>query len=149
MYKTIIATISLLLLSVNSLASDGVINVKSDHSVTDTANKLEQVLLSKGMKVFMRIPHSEGAKSVGVDLRPTELIIFGNPKVGSPLMKCAQSVALDLPQKALIWQDATENVWISYNDPAYLQQRHDIKGCDKVLEKVTGVLEKLTQSAAK
>lgn len=148
MIRKIMFTLALLSLSFGVIAADGMINVKSNHSVADTANKLEKVLLSKGMNVFTRIPHSKGAKSVGVELRPTELIIFGNPKVGSPLMKCAQSVALDLPQKALIWQDEKEAVWISYNDPAYLKKRHNIQGCDKVLAKVTGALSKLTSAAA-
>ena len=149
MVKKIMIALALLPLSLSVIAADGMINVKSNHSVTDTANKLEQVLLSKGMKVFTRIPHYKGAKSVGIELRPTELIIFGNPKVGSPLMKCAQSVAIDLPQKALIWQDADNAVWISYNDPNYLKKRHTIQGCDQVLAKVTGALSNMTAAAAR
>ena len=101
------------------------------------------------MKIFQRVKHSEGAKSVGININPTELIIFGNPKVGSPLMKCAPSVAIDLPQKAVIWLDPNQQVWISYNDPAYLKKRHNIRGCDKVLAKVSGALSKLTGAAAK
>lgn len=147
MLKKIILLIAIL--PFTTLAADGIVNIKSKHSVSQTANKLEQVLASKGMKIFQRINHSAGAQSVGVDLRPTELIIFGNPKVGSPLMKCAQTVALDLPQKALIWQDENNQVWISYNQPAYLKSRHHIEGCDAVLEKVTGALSKLTAAAAK
>ncbi len=149
MIKKLLISIAVFTCSLSAIAADGVINVKSKHSVADTADKLEKVLLSKGMKVFTRVPHSKGAKSVGVELRPTELIIFGNPKVGSPLMKCARTVALDLPQKALIWEDDDGTVWISYNDPAYLQQRHNIQGCDKVLAKVTGALSKMTGAAAK
>lgn len=149
MIKRILITLAMFSLSFNTLAADGVVNIRSSHSVEDTANKLEKVLLSKGMKVFARVPHSKGAKSVGVELRPTELIIFGNPKVGAPLMKCTQTVGLDLPQKALIWQDKDDAVWISYNDPAYLQQRHDIQGCDQVLKKVTGALVKMTGAAAR
>ena len=149
MIKKILLTLALLPLSLSTFAADGVINVKSKHSVEQTANKLEKVLLSKGMKIFKRVKHSEGARSVGISINPTELIIFGNPKVGSPLMKCAPTVAIDLPQKALIWQDANSRVWISYNDPAYLKQRHNIQGCDKVLAKVSGALSKLTGAAAK
>lgn len=143
------AILFLAILPFTAFAADGIISIKSTHSVSQTANKLEQVLASKGMKIFQRINHSAGAQSVGVDLRPTELIIFGNPKVGSPLMKCTQTVALDLPQKALIWQDESNQVWISYNQPVYLKQRHQIEGCDAVLEKVTGALAKLTGAAAK
>lgn len=149
MIKKILVSLALLPLSVSLFAADGVINVKSQHSVEQTANKLEKVLLSKGMKIFQRVKHSEGAKSVGININPTELIIFGNPKAGSPLMKCAPSVAIDLPQKAVIWKDANQKVWISYNDPAYLKQRHNIQGCEKVLTKVSGILSKLTGTAAK
>ncbi len=149
MIKQILYILALLSFSVSLFAANGVVNVKSSHSVEQTANKLEKILLSKGMKIFQRVKHSEGAKTVGIDINPTELIIFGNPKVGSPLMKCAPTVAIDLPQKALIWQDANNTVWISYNDPSYLKQRHSIQGCDKVLKKVSGVLSKLTGAATK
>ena len=149
MIKKLLTTLAILPLSMSIFAANGVVNVKSMHSVEQTANKLEKVLLSKGMKIFQRVKHSEGAKSVGISINPTELIIFGNPKVGSPLMKCAPTVAIDLPQKAVIWQDSGKRVWISYNDPAYLKQRHNIQGCDKVLAKVSGALSKLTGAAAK
>jgi len=149
MIKKILLTLVILPLSVSLFAADGIIKVKSNHSVEQTANKLEKVLLSKGMKIFQRVKHSEGAKTVGININPTELIIFGNPKVGAPLMKCAPTVAIDLPQKAVIWQDASNKVWISYNDPAYLKQRHNIQGCDEVLAKVSGALSKLTGAAAK
>ena len=100
------------------------------------------------MTIFNRIKHSEGAANVGIELRKTELIIFGNPKVGSPLMKCQQSVAIDLPQKALIWEDADAKVWISYNDPGYLQKRHNIAGCEEVISKIKKALSGITKSAA-
>lgn len=148
MYKKILITLALLPLSFSSLAVDGMVNVKSNHSVEQTASNLVKVLSSKGMKIFGRVPHSKAAKSVGIELKPMELIIFGNPKVGAPLMKCAKSVAIDLPQKALIWQDKNGGVWISYNDPGYLKKRHNIQGCDKVLAKVTGALSKMTGAAA-
>jgi uncharacterized protein (DUF302 family) len=98
--------------------------------------------------VFKRIDHAAGAQKVGKTLRPTELVIFGNPKVGTPLMLCSQSVAIDLPQKALIWQDEAGQVWISYNDPQYLALRHNIRGCDKVLKKVAGALGNFTKKAS-
>jgi uncharacterized protein (DUF302 family) len=100
------------------------------------------------MTVFNRIHHSEGARSVGIELRDTELLIFGNPKVGSPLMKCQQIAALDLPQKALIWKDDQDVVYISYNDPSYIQSRHDITGCEEVLTKIEKALATFTQAAA-
>ena len=84
-----------------------------------------------------------------MSLRPTEVVIFGNPKVGTPLMNCAQSVAIDLPQKALIWQDEAGEVWLAYNDPAYLAGRHKIEGCDEVLKKVSGALANFAAAATK
>lgn len=127
----------------------GLITVKSRHTVTMTADKLENILAEKGMTLFARINHSAGAQKVGVELRPTELLIFGNPKVGSPIMACAQSVAIDLPQKMLIWEDANGDTWLGYNDPAYLKSRHSIEGCDGVLKKVTGALKAFSSAAAK
>jgi len=129
--------------------ADGLVTVKSSHSVADTADKLEAVLTSKGMTVFTRINHAAGAKKVGKELRPTELVIFGNPKVGTPIMQCAQSVAIDLPQKMLIWQDAKGDTWLGYNNPTYLKKRHNIKGCDAVLKKVSGALGKFAAAASK
>ena len=101
------------------MAADGVVNIQSIFNVKETTDRLKSIVKGKGMTVFNRIKHSEGASKVGIELRDTELIIFGNPKVGGPLMKCQQSVAIDLPQKALIWKNDEAKVWISYNDPRY------------------------------
>jgi uncharacterized protein (DUF302 family) len=98
--------------------------------------------------VFKRIDHAAGAQKVGKTLRPTELVIFGNPKVGTPLMLCSHSVAIDLPQKALIWEDKAGQVWFSYNDPQYLALRHNIQGCDEVLKKVAGALGNFAKKAS-
>ncbi len=130
-------------------AADGLISIKSDFDVKTTANRLENILKEKGMTVFARIDHALGAKKTGQVLRPTELVIFGNPKVGTPLMQCAQTIAIDLPQKAVIWQDKEGSVWISYNDPDYLVKRHNLKGCEKVINKVKKALATFTQKAAK
>lgn len=143
-----IITMLLFMLSINSFAVDGMVNVESQFSVKQTADRLETLLKKKGMKVFNRINHGQGAASVGVELNPTELIIFGNPKVGSPLMQCAQTIALDLPQKALIWQDENGKVWLSYNDPQYLQKRHNVKGCDMNFANITKALAGLAKAAA-
>ena len=130
-------------------AGSGLVKVKSSHSVNDTADRLEQILKSKGMKVFIRIDHSAGAKGVGIALRPTQLVVFGNPKVGAPLMQCSQSMAIDLPQKALIWEDEKGDVWLTTNDPQYLADRHDMKGCQDVLAKVRNALGNFARAAAK
>jgi uncharacterized protein (DUF302 family) len=126
----------------------GFISVQSAHSVKDTADKLEAVLNSKGMTVFNRINHQQGAEKAGLALRETEVVLFGNPNVGTPLMQCAQSVAIDLPQKALVWKDEAGTVWLSYNDPAYLASRHNIQGCEETLAKVSGALAKFAKVAS-
>lgn len=128
-------------------AAKGMVKVESKFSVSETADRLEAVLKNKGMTVFNRIQHSESAEKVGIELRETELIIFGNPKAGSPLMKCQQSLAIDLPQKALIWKDENNKVWLSYNDLTYLAERHSIVGCDKALLKVNLALDNLSKAA--
>ncbi len=128
-------------------AGDGLISVKSSHDVKNTADRLENILKQKGMNVFIRINHADGARKVGQDLRPTELVVFGNPKVGTPLMQCNQSVAIDLPQKALIWQDDKEQVWLTYNDPNYLAQRHGLDACAGVIEKVAKALSNFAEAA--
>lgn len=125
----------------------GMIHVKSVRSVSATVEKLEQTLISKGMTIFNRIDHAGGAKKTGQTLRPTRLVIFGNPKVGTPLMQCAQTMAIDLPQKILIWEDNKGDVWLSYNDLRYLAKRHEARGCDDVLEKVAGVLNNVAELA--
>lgn len=139
----------ILLISGTALAVDGMINVQSRHNVNETADRLERILKDKGMTVFNRVKHSEGAAGAGIELRDTELVIFGNPKVGSPLMKCEQSVAIDLPQKALIWKDSHSRVWISYNDPKYIKKRHGISGCEEVISKIDKALAGITAAAAK
>ncbi len=129
------------------LAAEGIVNLPSQHSVSTTADRFISLLEKKGMTVFNRIDHAAGAQKIGLNLRPTTLVIFGNPKIGSLLMQCRQTTAIDLPQKALIWQDAQARVWLSYNDPAYLKKRHQIKGCDKVLQMITGALGKFALGA--
>jgi uncharacterized protein (DUF302 family) len=138
--------LSLLICSV-SFADNGLITLKSNHSVKETVKQLKQALNAKGMTIFDTINHKKGAKGVGKKLRPTTVVIFGNPKIGTSLMHCSQTMAIDLPQKALIWKDADGNVWYSYNDPSYLAQRHNIKGCEMVLNKVTNALANFAKVA--
>ncbi|MCP3896358.1 MAG: DUF302 domain-containing protein [Moraxella sp.] len=130
-----------------AIADNGLVSIKSSHDVRVTADRLEKTLKMKGMTVFARINHAEGAQKVGKKLRPTELIIFGNPKVGTPLMQCGQGVAIDLPQKALIWQDEAGQVWLSYNDPKYLAHRHSIKECDEIIKKIEKALGNFARMA--
>ena len=148
MKKAILAALLIVFIAIPVAAADGVINVPSAFNVAETADRMESILNEKGMTIFKRIKHSEGAGKVGIELRGTELIIFGNPKVGSPLMKCQQTVAIDLPQKALIWEDDKAKVWISYNDPRYLEKRHNISGCEEVISKIEKALAGITKAAS-
>ena len=136
-------------ISTQSYAADsnGIIKIKSKHTVTETIDKLEAVLNKKGMTIFKRVNHTAGAKKVDLQLRSTELLIFGNPKVGTPLMLCSQTAALDLPQKALAYKDENGQVWLAYNDPTYMAKRHDIKDCDAAVQKVTNALAKFAKVA--
>lgn len=149
MKKIFLAILLYLFLALPVMAGEGMINVESAYNVKETAGRLENILTEKGMTIFSRINHSEGAANVGITLPDTELFIFGNPKVGSPLMKCQQTVAIDLPQKALIWEDNQGEVWISYNDPRYLEKRHNISGCEEIIAKIEKALSGITNAASK
>jgi uncharacterized protein (DUF302 family) len=107
--------------------ANGIINLQSKHSVADTAIKLEALLKNKGLKIFAHIDQAAEAKSAGLAMRPTVMFIFGDPNAGTPLMNRHPSLALDLPLKALIWESADGAVWLSYNSPEYLQQRHGLE----------------------
>lgn len=147
MLRFLCAVMTVLVLAAATYADSGLIKLKSTHDVATTADRLESVLKQKGMTVFARINHAQGAERVGKKLRPTELVIFGNPKVGTPLMQCRQSVAIDLPQKALIWQDEQGQVWLAYNDPDFLVERHSITGCAEVVKKIKGALNNFAKAA--
>lgn len=126
---------------------NGLITLQSNHSVNDTADKLASIIESKGMKVFARVDHQKNAQGVNLTLRPTQVIIFGNPKAGTPLMNCEQSVAIDLPQKILISEGADKRVWLSYNNPEYLKSRHNIKGCDSEIDNISKALNNVSKAA--
>lgn len=123
------------------------LTMQSYYGVKETVDRLETILKEKGMNIFERISHSDNATKAGLKLRPTELLIFGNPKVGTLLMQCSQTVAIDLPLKALMWEDEKGHVWLSYNDMEYLKQRHDIKGCDETIAKIAGALAEIARQA--
>tara|TARA_R110001583_G_scaffold40778_6_gene130117 strand:- start:55 stop:507 length:453 start_codon:yes stop_codon:yes gene_type:complete len=146
--KKILSVATLLLTASFPLfATESLIKYESQYSVKETADRFESIAKSKGLTVFARIDHQKNAGSVDLTLRPTEVIIFGNPKVGTPLMQCAQSVAIDLPQKILVSEDAEHKVWLTYNNPEYLKERHEMTGCDEVIKKVSGVLSNLSKAA--
>jgi uncharacterized protein (DUF302 family) len=108
------------------MRDSGIISKPSSHSVDATVDKLKAILQAKGVTLFALVDHSGEAEKAGLKMRPTKLLIFGNPKAGTPLMLAAPSSAIDLPLKILIWEDAQGKVWISYNSPAYLQDRHGL-----------------------
>jgi len=127
---------------------NGLISIKSKFSVTHTADRFIGVIKKKGLTLFKHVKHSESAKKVGLEMQPTELVIFGNPKLGSPLMKCAPTFAIDLPQKMLIWQDKNQQTWLTYNNPVYIADRHSLAAdCRGNLHKIAGALAKFTKIA--
>ena len=107
-------------------SDNGIVSIASPYSVDETLDHLKKLLEAKGIQIFALIDHSGEAAKIGMEMHPTKLLIFGSPKGGTPVMLAAPTVALDLPLKALVWEDDKGKVWISYNDPAYLQRRHDI-----------------------
>lgn len=146
--RTLISAVLLVLaVSVAQAADNGLIVKSSPHSVGATLDRLEQVLTKKGIRLFARVDHSANAKGAGLELRPTQLLIFGNPKLGTPLMNSNQTVGIDLPMKALAWQDADGKVWLGYNDPQYMATRHGIADRAEVVKKMQGALNKMTDAA--
>jgi uncharacterized protein (DUF302 family) len=105
---------------------NGIVDVPSNHSVDETVARVKNILQTKGITLFVLIDHSGEAEKVGMKMRPTKLLIFGSPKAGTPLMLAAPSIAIDLPLKILVWEDAEGKVWLSYNSPEYLQERHNL-----------------------
>ena len=105
---------------------DGLIDIPSNHSVDETVEKLKGILQAKGVRLFALVDHSGEAAKVEMKMRPTKLLIFGNPKGGTPVMLATPSIAIDLPLKILIWEDAQGKVWVTYNSPVYLQERHSL-----------------------
>ncbi len=123
----------------------GLVPFQSDFSVAETGDRLEAALAERDLNVFARIDHAANADSVDLELRDTELVIFGNPNVGTQLMQCNQSAAIDLPQKMLIWEDETGQTWLAYNSPIYLLERHALSDCEPVINRIGEVLEGIAQ----
>ncbi len=124
----------------------GLVHISSHYSVPETVERLESLLRAQGIALFCRINHGAEAEKVGLDMRPTQVIIFGSPKSGTPLMVAAPSLAIDLPLKALIWEDADGTVRVSYNSPEYLQQRHGIP--HELLVNIAGIATLLQKAAS-
>jgi uncharacterized protein (DUF302 family) len=121
----------------NKPTDNGMVHLSSPHSVPETLQRLESLLRTKGLTVFCRVDHSGEAEKAGLKMNPTQLVIFGSPKAGTPLMVASSTLAIDLPLKALIWEDAGGKVWVSYNTAEYLKARHNIS--DELLKNIAGI----------
>lgn len=129
-----------------SVTKKGIIDKPSNHSVDQTVENLKGILQSKGIKLFALVDHSGEAEKVGMNMRPTKLLIFGSPKAGTPLMLAARSVAIDLPLKILVWQDDQGKVWVSFNSSEYLKERHALP--QDLLQNISVVETLATKAAA-
>ena len=123
----------------------GIIDIASNHSVDETVEKLKGILQAKGVTLFAVVDHGGEAEKVGMKMRPTKLLIFGNPKAGTSVMLAAPSSAIDLPLKILVWEDAQGQVWVTYNSAAYLQERHNLP--PELLQNIGGVEALATKAA--
>jgi uncharacterized protein (DUF302 family) len=130
------------------MVAQGLVTLESSFGPQDTLSRLEAAVRAKGMTVFARIDHAAGATAAGLSLRPTEVLVFGNAKAGTPLMHAVQTIGLDLPLRALVWQDASGKTWLSYNDPAWLAERHGLGGGTQATVSImTGALDAVAKAA--
>jgi uncharacterized protein (DUF302 family) len=130
------------------MAADGLTTLSSSHGPKDTMDRLAAEIAARGMTVFARVDHAAGAAEAGLPLRPTELLIFGNAKGGTPLMQSEQTIGIDLPLKALVWQDASGRTWLSYNDPSWLAKRHGLGAeVDRTVDALTAALDAIATKA--
>ncbi len=147
MYRILFALLVSVFMVSAPYADEGLVKKKSNYSVKDTLDRLEKAVTEKGMTVFTRIDHAKGAAGAGKQLRATELLIFGNPRVGTLLMQSNRNAAIDLPLKALAWQDGNGDVWLVYNEPGYLASRHGITDRDPVIEKMRKAMKAFSTAA--
>src|SRR5213595_1454522 len=126
---------------------EGLTSIRSRFSPKETMDRLEAEVRAKGMTVFARIDHAAGAAEAGLTLAPTELIIFGNARGGTPLMQSMQTVGFDLPLKALVWEDASGTTWLSYNESSWIAQRHGVSNAEPAVSKMTAVLRAISRKA--
>lgn len=127
-----------------AFADDGLVRKQSPHDVATTMDRLESALTERGITVVARIDHAKAATGAGMELPPTELLVFGNPKLGTPLMQTEPEMAIDLPMKVIAWQDGDGQTWLAYTDPAYIKARHGVEDRDEIFATMTGALGKIT-----
>ena len=145
----VFSTIFMALAITGAAHAQGLVVKQAHGSVAETVDKFTAAVEGAGAKVFAVVDHAKGAMSVGAEIPPATVVIFGNPKLGTPLMTSAQTTAIDLPQKALAYEDENGKVHLAYNDPGYLVARHGIEDRDEVLNKIRGALGKFTDAATK
>jgi uncharacterized protein (DUF302 family) len=141
--------ILLLAFAVSVQAADGLMSRNSAHGVDETYRRLVSAIGAAGMKIMLEVDHAANARAVGTDLQPAKVVVFGNPKIGSALMRCGQTITIDLPQRMLVWQDEDGQVKVGYNAPTYLAKRHGVEGCKAELDKVGAALERLIGAATR
>jgi len=127
--------------------AEGLTTIPSRFGPKETMDRLETEVRAHGMNIFARLDHAEGAREAGLELRPTEVIIFGNARGGTPLMQLDQTVGIDLPLKALVWQDSTNKTWISYNEPSWIAERHGLADARPVVNKMADLLSAISSKA--
>ena len=127
---------------------EGLTSVQSSFGPKATMDRVEAQIQARGLSVFARIDHATGAAEVGLSLAPTDLIIFGNARGGTPLMQSVQTVGIDLPLKILVWHDAANNTWLSYNEPSWIAQRHGIAGAESTIDKMADLLRAIAREAS-
>lgn len=149
MYRMFLFAFALVLSVSAANAADFLIKKQSPHSVAKTLDRLTAIMQDKGITVFARVNHQAGATRVDLELKPTQLLIFGNPRLGTPLMQANREIGIALPLKVLAWQDDGGKVWLAYTKPDVLKSRYGISGKDEVFKKMTGALDKLTNAAIK
>ncbi|MFO7858050.1 MAG: DUF302 domain-containing protein [Ectothiorhodospiraceae bacterium] len=145
--RILATTLLLLLATATAQAADGLVTMESRFDVATTSERLITALNDADLEVFNEIAHDAGAESVDLELAPTRVVIFGNPAVGTLLMQCNRTAAIDLPMKALIWEEG-DTTFIGYNSADYLAERHGLDGCEEPLEKVAGALDRFAGQAA-
>ena len=134
-------------MNVSSITNDGLVTLPSPHSAAETAERMKALLAKKGIQLFAHIDHAAEAKKVGLLLRPTQVLIFGNPQAGTPLMQSRQTIGLDLPLRALIWEDEVGKVWLSYHPPSYLAQFHHVLDREEAVKSLDAGLAGLSRAA--
>ena len=133
----------------NALSSiEGLTSIPGSLGPNETMDRVEAEIQTKGLTIFARIDHAAGAAEVGLPLAPTNLIIFGNARGGTPLMQSAQTVGIDLPLKILVWQDSANNTWLSYNEPSWIVQRHGVAGVESTIDKMADLLQTIAREAS-